>query len=90
MSLRRVTRQFEATLLDLKEKDTTCGQLEGCDIAGDKQFPKGSPLLNDGFYKQGQVVNGVEVVQFERGGLSYCVSRAVYDASTEIAKDLLR
>src|ERR1017187_5424436 len=85
MAFRKVTTNFEATQIDLNdEEDITCSQLEGGDISGDIPFSVGSPTLNDTFYKQKQIVNGVDVVQFERGGLSYCVKRSVYDESTEI------
>lgn len=82
MTLRKVTRTFEATRLDLKES-ATCSQLEGCDLSGDTRFTTDSSPLNDGFDKQGQRVNGREVVQFACGQSSFCVELSIYEASTK-------
>jgi hypothetical protein len=83
MSLRRITKSFSAMRLDPKV-GATCSQLEGCNISGNATISPNDRLLNDGFPEQDQIVNGVEVVQFELGDVPYCAERSVYDDSTEI------
>jgi hypothetical protein len=83
MSLRRITKSFSATRLDPKA-GANCSQLDGCNITGNATISPNDRLLNDGFPEQGQIVNGVWVVQFELGDIQYCAERSVYDNSTEI------
>ena len=88
MTLRKVTKTFKATRLDPKA-GTTCSQLEGCDLTGNATILPGPRPLNDGFPEQGQIVNGIEVVQFLYGDLPYCAKRSAYDDSTEIIEEPL-
>jgi hypothetical protein len=86
MGFREVTENFYATRL-LRDDDESCSSLDGYDLSGDVEF-KAKQILNDGFNKQGQIVNGREVVQFTFGDSSFCVERVIYEASTkEFSKD---
>jgi len=88
MALRTATKAFKATRLDPRA-GATCSQLEGSDLSGNATILPGPRPLNDSFPKQGQIVSGVEVVQFLYGDLPYCAKRSAYDESTEIIKESL-
>ena len=85
MAFRKVTIAFQATRLDPKA-GTNCSQLEGCDLSGNATILPDSRLVNDGFAEQGQIVNGIDVVQFLLGDVPYCAKRSVFEDSTEITK----
>jgi hypothetical protein len=82
MSLREVTKAFQATRL-VPDSDDSCSGLEGYDTSGDVCFSVGTVPLNDGLEPRTSLVNGKQFVRFVFGIHAYCVEAAIYEASTK-------